>query len=73
MSENKTTDFNVLNEGSIILLNPITAAAGEWVDEHILAGNDEVQMWGSAVVVEPRFIEDILRGIVSDGLTYAWR
>lgn len=67
---NKTTDFNVVNEGTIFLLQPITPEAGDWVNEHI---PEDAQYFGSAVVVEHRYIADILHGIENDGLTWANR
>jgi hypothetical protein len=59
------TDFIVRNEGSIVLLTPITNVAKEWVEEHL---PEDVQHWGTAIVVEPRYIMDILQGIHEDGL-----
>ena len=67
---NITTDFNVVDEFTIFLLEPITPEAGHWVSEHI---PDDAQHFGSAVVVEHRYIQDILDGITGDGLTWAWR
>jgi hypothetical protein len=61
------TDFCVYNDGSIFLLTPLTAAAKEWVAEHL--DHDEVQHWGPAVAVEPRYIVDIATFIRDDGLT----
>jgi hypothetical protein len=63
----KTKDFNVENHGSIILLWPLTTAASEWITDHI---PEDAQVFGNAIVVEPRYIEDILAGITADGLTY---
>ena len=48
----------------------VEAAAEDWIREHIPA---DAQYFGSAIVVEHRFIQDILEGIVHDGLTFAWR
>jgi hypothetical protein len=51
---------------AIYLLHPLTDAAHEWVRERL---PDDAQRWCGAVVVEHRYIEDIARGIVADGLT----
>ena len=59
-------DFLVENHGSIFLLTPLTPAANSWVDEHIPLG---ALRWGGAIVVEHRYIADIVRGIQTDGLT----
>lgn len=58
-------DFAVENHFSIFLLRPLSDAAREWIAEHIPA---DAQFWGSAVVVEPRCIGDIVRGARADGL-----
>lgn len=58
-------DFFVLNEGTIFLLIPLTDAASTWVDEHL---PEDAQWFGNGVVVEHRYIADIVQGIVNDGL-----
>jgi hypothetical protein len=60
-----TPDFEVNNEGSIYLLRPLTEAASGWIGEHIPA---DAQVFGEAVVVEHRYIGDIVKGIQGDGL-----
>jgi hypothetical protein len=59
------TDFTVQNEGSIFLLRPHTKAAQAWIEEHI---PEDAQFFGNAVVVEHRYICDIIDGILNDGL-----
>ena len=60
-------DFDVSNHGSICLLTPLTEAAQAWVAEHL---PEDAMTWGqNSIVVEPRYIEDILDGIVADGLS----
>ena len=61
-------DFSVRDEGSIFLLTPHTDEARAWVGEHIA---EDAQQWGGAIVVEHRFIGDILAGIAADGLSIA--
>jgi hypothetical protein len=58
-------DFLFTNHGSVCLLQPLSEAAGEWVDEHL---PEDKQMFGSAVVVEPRYVGPIIDGIINDGL-----
>lgn len=61
------SDFLLSYHGTLWLLVPRTAQAREWCSAH-LAG--EVQPpWGGAVVVEPRYIEEIAFGILDDGLS----
>ncbi len=61
----QATDFAVYNHGSILLLTPLTPMAYEWIEEHVSA---EALYWGESVVVEPRYIDFILEGILNDGL-----
>jgi len=60
-------DFTVTNHGSIRILQALTEAAEDWVDEHIPS---DAQTWGrNGIVVEPRYIGNIIDGIEGDGLT----
>ena len=61
----KRTDLLVQGEGSIYLLRAASRRGQRWVDEHV---SDERQEWCGAVVVEHRYIRDIVHGAVSDGL-----
>lgn len=60
-------DFILKDEGSIFLLEPLTDAAREWVAAH-LEGAD-VQHWCGSVVIEQRYVSDIVQGLQADGLT----
>jgi hypothetical protein len=59
-------DFTVRDEETIMLLFPESEAAREWVEEHL---PDDCLTWAGAVVIEHRYVPDILAGIVTDGLT----
>lgn len=68
MSNNLTEfDFELQNEGSLVILHPLNDAAGEWIDEHLYT--EQTQWWGGGIVIEPRYVEDILDGISDVGLT----
>jgi hypothetical protein len=58
-------DFWVQNHGSLYLLIPQTEAAQDWVGENI---PDDAQWFGKGIVVEHRYIYDIVDGIRGDGL-----
>ena len=60
------TDFTIENHGSIWLLSTNTDAASDWVTEHI---PDDAQTWGPSIVVEPRYVDNIVAGIQAAGLT----
>lgn len=60
------TDFIVANHGTICLLTPSSCAGKQWANDHLPR---DAMHWNGAVVVEPRYIEDIAQGIIDDGLT----
>lgn len=61
-------DFEVQNHSSIFLLCPLTDAAIEWIERYL---PEDVMTFGRGVVVEHRFISDIVRGIQDAGLVAA--
>jgi hypothetical protein len=60
-------DFLVENHGSIFLLRPQNESAIAWVDEHIGPDNGYQPQYPT-VLIEHRYIADIVQGIQSDGL-----
>ncbi len=58
-------DFEVSGGGSVYLFKPLTRAAQDWVDEHL---PEDAMAWCGAVVVEHRYIADIVRDALADGL-----
>ena len=61
----KPTDLLVHGHGSIYLLRPISRRGRRWVDMRVTADRTE---WAGAIVVEHRYIGDIMRGALDDGL-----
>jgi hypothetical protein len=61
-----SNDLSVQNEGSIFLLRANTNVGQEWLDDHI---GDDAQTWGGAIVIEHRYITDVVSGAINDGLT----
>ena len=62
-------DVQFHNHGSIWLAEPLSAAAQEWLDEHIDANS--AQYWGTMLVIEPRYIANIAGGMREAGLHIA--
>jgi hypothetical protein len=64
--ESVTPDIQVENHLSLFLIRPLSERARAWI-----AGNvqTEAQYFGSALVVEPRYVADLLEGMVAAGLT----
>jgi hypothetical protein len=60
------TDVRVINNGSIWTLNFLSEAGRQWRDDHL---PDDAQTWGpNGVVVELRYLRDIVEGMNKDGL-----
>lgn len=57
--------FHVTCEGSIYLIQPLDAHAQLWLRDNV--GLDEAQFFGGALVVEHRYIVDLLDGIFDAG------
>ena len=59
-------DVRVEGHGSVALVRPMTVIAKEWID-----GNVTLESWqwfGGAVAVDPRYLDDLLMGMMGDGL-----
>ena len=59
-------DLIVRNHGSIFILVAVTPAGEEWIGDHI---PEDAMRFGGGIVVEHRFISNIVNGAVEDGLT----
>ena len=58
-------DIQVENHFSLFLLRPLSDTGREWLDSHVA---DDAQWFGNALVVEPRYVSDIVQGAIDDGL-----
>jgi len=65
-----TPDFELQNHGSIFLLIPQSVSARVWIDDHIGKDNGYQPQYPT-VIVEHRYIADIVAGIQNDGLVVA--
>jgi hypothetical protein len=59
-----TVDFTVNPHGNIMLLNPLTQKAEQWIDSHL----SDCMHFNDAVCIEPQFLPEVLEGISGDGL-----
>jgi hypothetical protein len=59
-------DILVENHGSVFLLRPNSSVGQAWLQENVLG--DETQLFGNAVVCEPRYVADIVFGARGEGL-----
>lgn len=59
-------ELQIKDEGSIFLLDAGNEEAATWLADHL---DSEAMRWGSAYVVEPRYVDDIVQGFEADGGT----
>jgi len=64
MSEHEH-DYTIRDEGTIILLWPVSDEAVGWVEEYLPA--DRIR-WGGATVIERRYFPAIFAGLAGEGL-----
>ena len=58
-------DIRVQNHGTLYLLFPASPTGEQWLCEHTAK---DATWWGRALVVEPRYLPDIVAGARADGL-----
>jgi len=56
--------FNVENHGTIVLVRPLTGDCRNWLHK-VTHGT----WFGGALVVEHRFVENLVHGLVEEGFT----
>lgn len=62
----ESKDVIVESHGSVVLVRPQSDEAREWIEEHV----DPLAQWfGSALVVEPRYLIQLLEGMAEGGLS----
>ncbi len=61
----KSADLLVTGGGTIYLLHPTSRRGQRCLEEHIA---DDARRLGEAVAIEHRYIGDIVRGAIGDGL-----
>ena len=59
-----TADVEISNHGSIFLFQPMNTPAKDWLKD-----NTDGQWFGSALVVEHRYAEDLAQGLQDNGFT----
>ncbi len=64
MSKN-VHDVRIVNHGCIILFHLNTPDAAQWVEENVTKA---AQYFGTALVVEPRYVEALVAGMRGDRL-----
>ena len=62
MTNETDFDFEVQNEGTLSLVQPLNETTYDWLDE-----NTDGQWWGGALVVEDRYVRDLVFGMLREG------
>ncbi len=65
--ERVKVDVTVVDQGSIVMLYPQTSEGVAWIDEHIGQENG-CQPYYPTVVCEHRFADNVIDGMIGDGL-----
>jgi hypothetical protein len=63
----KKIDIVVRDEGSIFLVSAETEEGRDWIEENMGVG-EEHTYFGGSLVVEHRYIDDIIEGMLKEGL-----
>ena len=61
----RSADVHIVHHHSIVLFHLNTPEAAQWVEKNV-AG--EAQFFGTALVVEPRYVAALIHGMREDGL-----
>ena len=64
--ENAEFDFTLQNHGSLCILTPLSEAGRDWAENSL---PEDAMRWCGGIVIEPRYVGDIVDGILGDGLT----
>jgi len=59
-------DLLIENHGSIFLLRPASPVGQAWLQENAIS--EDTQLFGNAVVCEPRYVAEIVFGARGEGL-----
>jgi hypothetical protein len=63
-------DLSLRDEGSLILLIPLSPSAHEFVEERIGSDNGFQPYWPT-VVIERRYAQNIIEGVIAEGMVIA--
>jgi hypothetical protein len=60
--------FTVENHGTIVLVRPLTLDVMAWLEANVSdEGPDMAQWFGGALCVEPRYVGELVAGMVEEG------
>lgn len=59
-------DFQMTDEGEIVLFTPLTERARQWVGTNVA---EDRQWFGPSLVIEPEFATVLVEGMLTEGLS----
>ena len=59
-------DITIVNHGTLAMVHALTKRAKFWLQDNV--GTESWQWFGNAVAVEPRYVGDLVDGMVESGL-----
>jgi len=59
--------FTIEDHGSLVLVRPLTDDVVAWLLDNVAREGDGSIWFGGALVVEPRYVEALYLGLVSEG------
>ena len=60
--------FSIEDHGTLVLVRPLTLDCQAWLQANTAEeGEDMAQWFGGALVVEPRYVDDLVVGLVHAG------
>jgi hypothetical protein len=63
-------DFALMNLGTIWTLRPENEVARTWIDDNV--STEPWQWFGTALAVDPHYVEHLVLGIENEGLTVGY-
>jgi hypothetical protein len=61
-------DITFQDHGSVLLMRGSSDAGKAWIADNVAQNAGYTLMWAGHVVVEPRFVDQIIEGAYADGL-----
>lgn len=63
-------DVLVANEGTVVSFRPVSEAGKAFIEENV--ESESWQWLGDALVVDHRYAEPLIQGMLDDGLELGW-
>jgi hypothetical protein len=58
-------DIGIVDHGSVVILKGRSPEGQQWLEQNI---SPDALRWGGGFVAEPRYVDAIVQGAISDGM-----